>query len=214
MRIILLGAPGSGKGTQARFISERYNIPILSTGDMLRSAVETGTELGLQAKSIINSGALVTDSLVISLVENYIDRKCKDGGIIFDGFPRNIGQAHAMKNIGLKLDCVIEIEIPEEEAINRIIGRRIHPRSGRVYHIKFNPPRIEGKDNYTGDSLITREDDKEETVYKRMVEYNKTTYPLVSYYTKESEDSELRYYRINGIQPITSITENIIALLG
>lgn len=214
MRIVLLGAPGSGKGTQAHFISSRYNIPIVSTGDMLRSAVEAGTELGLQAKSVINSGALVTDNLVIALVEDYIDRKYKNEGIIFDGFPRNIHQAHAIKKIGLKIDYVIEFEIPREEAINRIIGRRVHPESGRVYHIQFNPPRVENIDDYTGELLITREDDKQEIAYKRMVEYSETTYPLVSYYDKESKTSDLTYHRINGMQPMNKITDQIIALLG
>lgn len=182
MRIILLGAPGAGKGTQARFITEKFNIPQISTGDMLRAAVRAGTPLGLQAKEIMEQGKLVSDELIINLVKERIAEPDAKNGFLFDGFPRTIPQAEALCDAGIDIDYVVEIAVNDEEVIERISGRRVHESSGRVYHIKHNPPKVEGKDDVTGESLVQRKDDIEETVRKRLTEYHHSTEPLVSFY--------------------------------
>ena len=185
MRIILLGAPGAGKGTQAQFIMEKYGIPQISTGDMLRAAVKAGSELGKQAKEIMDAGKLVTDELVIALVKERIAQEDCRKGFLLDGFPRTIPQADAMKEAGINVDFVLEFDVPDELIVDRIVGRRVRA-SGRVYHVKFNPPQVEGKDDVTGEELTTRKDDQEETVRKRTVEYHQMTAPLISYYSKEA----------------------------
>src|ERR1700756_2340472 len=187
MRLILLGAPGAGKGTQATFICKRYGIPQISTGDMLRAAVKAGTPLGLQAKAVMASGALVSDDLIINLVKERIAQADCASGFLFDGFPRTIPQADAMKAAGVKLDYVLEIDVPFGDIIERMSGRRSHPASGRTYHVKFNPPKVEGKDDVTGEDLIQREDDKEETVKKRLDVYCAQTRPLIQYYQQGAQ---------------------------
>ncbi len=183
MRLILLGAPGAGKGTQAAFICQKYGIPQISTGDMLRAAVKAGTPLGLQAKAVMDAGALVSDDLIINLVKERIAQPDCAEGFLFDGFPRTIPQADAMKAAGVKLDYVLEIDVPFSDIIERMSGRRSHPASGRTYHIKFNPPKVEGKDDLTGEELIQRKDDEEETVRTRLDVYSQQTRPLVDYYS-------------------------------
>ena len=183
MRLILLGAPGAGKGTQATFICQKYGIPQISTGDMLRAAVKAGTPLGLQAKAVMDSGALVSDDIIIGLVKERITQPDCANGFLFDGFPRTIPQADAMKEAGVKLDYVLEIDVRFDAIIERMSGRRSHPASGRTYHVKFNPPKVAGKDDVTGEELIQREDDKEETVKKRLQVYSDQTRPLVDYYS-------------------------------
>ncbi len=183
MRVILLGAPGAGKGTQATFIKEQFNIPQISTGDMLRAAVKAGTQLGLEAKRFMDSGGLVPDEVIIGLVKERIkDADCQQG-FLFDGFPRTIPQAEAMKQAGVDIDYVVEIDVPDEEIIKRMSGRRTHLSSGRTYHVVFNPPKVAGKDDVTGEDLVQREDDKEETVAKRLEVYHSQTKPLVEYYS-------------------------------
>ena len=181
MRVILLGAPGAGKGTQATFIKEKFNIPQISTGDMLRAAVKAGTQLGLEAKSYMDSGGLVPDAVIIGLVSERIKEADCANGFLFDGFPRTIPQAEAMKAAGVDIDYVVEIDVPDEAIVERMSGRRSHPASGRTYHVKFNPPKVEGKDDVTGEELTTRKDDQEETVRKRLVEYHQMTAPLIGY---------------------------------
>ena len=183
MRLILLGAPGAGKGTQAAFICEKFGIPQISTGDMLRAAVKAGTPLGLQAKAVMDAGQLVSDELIINLVKDRIAQPDCAKGFLFDGFPRTIPQADAMKAAGVKLDYVLEIDVPFEAIIDRMSGRRSHPASGRTYHVKFNPPKVEGIDDVTGEPLVQREDDKKETVKKRLQVYSDQTRPLVDYYS-------------------------------
>ncbi|MGL5781108.1 MAG: adenylate kinase, partial [Plesiomonas shigelloides] len=187
MRIILLGAPGAGKGTQAQFIMEKYGIPQISTGDMLRAAVKAGTELGLQAKAIMDAGQLVTDELIISLVKERIAQEDCCNGFLLDGFPRTIPQADAMKEAGIDVDFVLEFDVPDQVIVERMSGRRVHPASGRVYHVVYNPPKVEGKDDVTGEDLIIRADDEAETVRKRLAIYHEQTEPLVAYYTKEAD---------------------------
>lgn len=182
MRLILLGAPGAGKGTQATFICQKYGIPQISTGDMLRAAVKAGTPLGLEAKKVMDAGGLVSDELIINLVKDRIAQPDCANGFLFDGFPRTIPQADAMKVAGVKLDHVLEIDVPFDAIVERMSGRRSHPASGRTYHVKFNPPKVEGKDDVTGEDLVQREDDKEETVLKRLQVYSDQTRPLVDYY--------------------------------
>lgn len=195
MRIILLGAPGAGKGTQAQFIMEKYGIPQISTGDMLRAAVKAGSELGLKAKEIMDAGKLVTDELVIALVKERITQEdCRDG-FLLDGFPRTIPQADAMKEAGIKVDYVLEFDVPDELIVERIVGRRVHAASGRVYHVKFNPPKVEDKDDVTGEELTIRKDDQEATVRKRLIEYHQQTAPLVSYYHKEADAGNTQYFK-------------------
>src|SRR5204863_8953354 len=181
MRVILLGAPGAGKGTQAAFICQRFGIPQISTGDMLRAAVKAGSPLGVAAKKVMDSGALVSDDIIIGLVKERIAQPDCANGFLFDGFPRTIPQADAMKAAGVKLDYVLEIDVPFADIIERMSGRRSHPASGRIYHVKFNPPKVDGKDDLTGEDLVQREDDKEETVRKRLDVYSQQTRPLVDY---------------------------------
>ncbi|MBN3228982.1 adenylate kinase [Pectobacterium brasiliense] len=214
MRIILLGAPGAGKGTQAQFIMEKYGIPQISTGDMLRAAVKAGTELGKQAKEIMDAGKLVTDELVIALVKERIAQEDCRNGFLLDGFPRTIPQADAMKDAGINVDYVIEFAVPDELIIDRIIGRRVHVASGRVYHVKFNPPKVEGKDDVTGEDLTIRKDDQEDTVRKRLVEYHQQTAPLVSYYQKEAEAGNTRYFKVEGTRKVEEVRAELETILG
>ncbi|AFR02516.1 adenylate kinase [Pectobacterium brasiliense] len=214
MRIILLGAPGAGKGTQAQFIMEKYGIPQISTGDMLRAAVKAGTELGKQAKEIMDAGKLVTDELVIALVKERIAQEDCRNGFLLDGFPRTIPQADAMKDAGINVDYVIEFAVPDELIIDRIIGRRVHAASGRVYHVKFNPPKVEGKDDVTGEDLTIRKDDQEDTVRKRLVEYHQQTAPLVSYYQKEAEAGNTRYFKVEGTRKVEEVRAELETILG
>jgi adenylate kinase len=183
MRLILLGPPGAGKGTQANYIKEKYGIPQISTGDMLRAAVKAGTELGIAAKKIMDAGGLVSDDIIIGLVKDRIKESDCANGFLFDGFPRTIAQADALKAAGVPIDYVVEIDVADEEIVRRMSGRRVHPASGRTYHVVFNPPTVAGKDNETGEDLIQRDDDKEETVKKRLDVYHSQTKPLVKYYS-------------------------------
>ena len=217
MRLILLGAPGAGKGTQATFICQKYSIPQISTGDMLRAAVKAGTPLGIEAKKVMDSGALVSDDLIINLVKERIAQPDCAKGFLFDGFPRTIPQADAMKAAGVKLDYVLEIDVPFEAIIERMSGRRSHPASGRTYHVKFNPPKAEGKDDVTGEQLIQREDDKEETVRKRLEVYSAQTRPLVEYYSswaKAEPDLAPQYRAISGMGGVDEITARAFKALS
>ncbi|MEZ0231729.1 MAG: adenylate kinase [Methylophilaceae bacterium] len=216
MRIILLGAPGAGKGTQATHIKEKFNIPQISTGDMLRAAVKAGTQLGLEAKKFMDAGGLVPDEVIIGLVKERIkDEDCK-AGFLFDGFPRTIPQAEAMKQAGVDIDYVVEIDVPDEAIVERMSGRRSHPASGRTYHVKFNPPKVEGKDDITGEDLVQREDDKEETVQKRLQVYHEQTKQLVGYYSnwaKSGVGGAPKYIMVNGLGEMEKIRDNIFAAL-
>ena len=217
MRLILLGAPGAGKGTQATFICQKYGIPQISTGDMLRAAVKAGTALGLEAKSVMESGGLVSDELIINLVKERIAQADCANGFLFDGFPRTIPQADAMKAAGVKLDYVLEIDVPFEAIIERMGGRRSHPASGRTYHVKFNPPKVEGQDDVTGEPLIQREDDKEETVKKRLEVYSAQTRPLVNYYSQWAENDAAaapKYRAISGMGSVDDITARAFQALS
>ncbi|EWG98284.1 adenylate kinase [Halomonas sp. BC04] len=212
MRLILLGAPGAGKGTQAQFICERYNIPQISTGDMLRAAVKEGSELGLKAKEVMSSGGLVSDDLIIALVKERIAQSDCKNGFLFDGFPRTIPQADAMKEAGVKIDHVLEIAVADEEIVKRLAGRRVHPGSGRVYHIEYNPPRETGKDDVTGEPLIQREDDSESTVRHRLSVYHDQTAPLVDYYKQWAEkdpQAAPAYHRVDGVGSVDEITSQV-----
>ncbi|MDN3553519.1 adenylate kinase [Halomonas almeriensis] len=216
MRLILLGAPGAGKGTQAQFICERFGIPQISTGDMLRAAVKEGSELGLQVKEIMETGGLVSDDLIISLVKERIQQPDCANGFLFDGFPRTIPQADAMKHADVKIDHVLEIAVPDEEIVNRLAGRRVHPESGRVYHVDLNPPKEAGKDDVTGEALIQRDDDSEATVRNRLSVYHDQTAPLVEYYQSwaEQEPSQApRYHRVEGVGSVDDITSQVINAL-
>ena len=216
MRLILLGAPGAGKGTQAAFICEKFGIPQISTGDMLRAAVKAGTPLGLQAKSVMESGGLVSDELIINLVKERIAQPDCAEGFLFDGFPRTIAQADAMKAAGVKLDFVLEIDVPFDAIIERMSGRRSHPASGRTYHVKFNPPKVAGQDDVTGEPLVQREDDKEETVKKRLEVYSQQTRPLVDYYqnwAKADAAQAPQYRAISGMGTVDEITARAFAAL-
>ena len=217
MRLILLGAPGAGKGTQAAFICQKYGIPQISTGDMLRAAVKAGTPLGLQAKAVMDSGALVSDDIIIGLVKERIAEPDCAQGFLFDGFPRTIVQADALKAAGVKLDFVLEIDVPFEAIVERMGGRRSHPASGRTYHVKFNPPKVADKDDETGEALIQRDDDKEETVKKRLEVYSAQTRPLVEYYSSwaQQEPSQAPQYRaISGTGSVEEITARAMAALA
>ncbi len=210
MRIILLGPPGAGKGTQAQFIAKAYQIPQISTGDMLRSAISAGTALGKQVQEIMDSGRLVSDAIVIDLVGDRIAESDCVNGFLFDGFPRTIAQAHALERADICIDHVIEVSVPDEDIVGRMSGRRVHPASGRVYHVIHNPPKTEGKDDLTGETLIQREDDREETVRKRLVVYHEQTAPLIAFYHRLSEEKpSLRYSRINGNASVESIKSAI-----
>ncbi|MGQ4878729.1 adenylate kinase [Billgrantia sp. LNSP4103-1] len=216
MRLILLGAPGAGKGTQAQFICERYKIPQISTGDMLRAAVKEGSELGLKVKEIMTSGGLVSDDLIISLVKERIAQPDCENGFLFDGFPRTIPQADAMKEAGVKIDHVLEIAVADEEIVKRLAGRRVHPGSGRVYHVEYNPPKQEGKDDVTGEPLIQRDDDRESTVRNRLAVYHEQTAPLVDYYRQWAQEEPAAapaYHRVEGVGGVDEITRKVIEAL-
>jgi adenylate kinase len=216
MRLILLGGPGAGKGTQANYIKENYQIPQISTGDMLRAAVKAGTELGLKAKSYMDSGGLVPDDVIIGLVKERIKESDCAKGFLFDGFPRTIPQADAMKEAGVPIDAVVDINVPDEEIIKRMSGRRAHLASGRTYHIVFNPPKEEGKDDVTGEPLVQRDDDKEETVRKRLEVYHDQTEPLIGYYKTWQSTGEAgapKYVRIEGVGKVEEIRSQIFSAL-
>jgi len=213
MRLILLGAPGAGKGTQATFIKEKFNIPQISTGDMLRAAVKAGTQLGLEAKKFMDAGGLVPDEVIIGLVKERIkDADCANG-FLFDGFPRTIPQAEAMKNAGVAIDYVVEIDVPDAAIVERMSGRRSHPASGRTYHVKFNPPKVAGKDDVTGEDLVQRDDDKEEVVLKRLQVYHDQTEQLIGCYSdwaKSGVSGAPQYVKVNGLGELNTIKEEII----
>ncbi|MFT4519026.1 MAG: adenylate kinase [Halioglobus sp.] len=213
MRLILLGAPGAGKGTQAQFICEKYGIPQISTGDMLRAAVKAETELGLAAKKVMDEGGLVSDGIIIGLVKERITEVDCENGFLFDGFPRTIPQAEAMVDAGVDIDHVVEIAVEDEEIVSRLSGRRVHPGSGRVYHVIFNPSKEEGVDDETGDALVQREDDQEDTVRKRLEIYGSQTKPLISFYQSMAGDSAPGYHKINGVGGVESIRDAVFLSL-
>lgn len=215
MRLILLGPPGAGKGTQASYIKQRYGIPQISTGDMLRAHVKAGTTLGAKAKAIMEAGGLVPDDIIIKMVKERLKEDDCKAGYLFDGFPRTLPQAEALKAAGVPLDAVVEIDVPDEEIIRRLSGRRVHVASGRTYHVEFNPPKVPGKDDLTGEDLIQRDDDKEETVKKRLDVYHAQTKPLVKYYADwaASDPAAPRYFKINGVGSVDEITSAIFAAL-
>lgn len=213
MRIILLGPPGAGKGTQAQFICREFGIPQISTGDMLRAAVSAGTELGRRVKEVMDSGALVSDDIIIALVKERISQDDCARGFLFDGFPRTIVQAEALEEVGVDIDVVLEITVPDEEIIKRMSGRRVHPGSGRTYHVLYNPPRKEELDDVTGEPLIQRDDDREETVRERLAVYRDQTEPLIDYYREKAERDKLRYVTVNGLGKVEEIQKEILAAL-
>ena len=216
MRLILLGGPGAGKGTQANYIKERYTIPQISTGDMLRAAVKAGTTLGKEAKKFMDAGGLVPDDVIIGLVKERIKEADCQKGFLFDGFPRTIPQANAMKEAGVPIDAVVEIDVPDQEIIKRMSGRRAHLASGRTYHVVFNPPKVEGKDDVTGEPLIQRDDDKEETVRNRLKVYHDQTEPLVDYYKQWGASGKAgapRHIRIEGVGKVDAIRDQIFKTL-
>ena len=213
MRVILLGAPGAGKGTQAQYISEAFDIPQISTGDMLRAAVKAQTELGMAAKKVMDEGGLVPDDIIIGLVKERIEEDDCANGCLFDGFPRTIAQADTLRTEGIRIDNIVEIDVPDEEIIKRMSGRRVHPASGRTYHVVFNPPAVEGKDDITGEDLVQREDDTEETVRKRLKVYYDQTKPLIGYYRDlalNGSDDAPKYCKVNGIGQVEQIKKDII----
>ncbi len=216
MRIILLGGPGAGKGTQATFITQKYDIPQISTGDMLRAAVKAGTPLGIEAKKVMDSGGLVSDEIIIGLVKERITESDCGNGFLFDGFPRTIAQANALKVANVEIDAVVEIDVDDSEIIKRMAGRRAHLASGRTYHIDYNPPKEEGKDDETGEPLVQRDDDKEETVKARLDVYHSQTAPLIEYYTNASNSSESnapKYVNVNGVGSLDDIRDQIFSSL-
>lgn len=214
MKVILLGGPGAGKGTQAGFVTERYGIPQISTGDMLRAAVKAGTPLGIEAKKVMDAGGLVSDDIILGLVKERTAQDDCQNGFLFDGFPRTLAQADALKEQGVDIDAVVEIDVDDDEIIKRMSGRRVHLASGRTYHLVFNPPKVEGKDNETGEDLIQRDDDQEETVRARLAIYHEQTEPLVEYYSKWSESGKEgapKYIKVEGVGSVDSIKEAIFA---
>ena len=214
MKIILLGAPGAGKGTQAQFLTKAFDIPQISTGDMLRAAIKAGSELGTLAKSVMDAGKLVTDEIIIGLVKERIAQDDCKNGFLLDGFPRTVPQADALKEAGVAIDAVIEIDVPDSEIVKRMSGRRAHLASGRTYHVMYNPPKVEGKDDETGEDLVQRDDDKEEIVLGRLSVYHELTQPLVAYYHGVADaDSSVKYVRIDGTQKIDVVEEQILANL-
>ncbi len=216
MRLILLGGPGAGKGTQSTYIKERYSIPQISTGDMLRAAVKAGTPLGVAAKKIMDEGGLVSDDIIIGLVKERIKEADCAQGFLFDGFPRTIPQADALKEAGVDIDFVVEVAVDDEEIVKRMSGRRVHLASGRTYHVVFNPPKVEGKDDVTGEELVQRDDDKEETVRKRLKVYHDQTEPLVSYYSDLAAQGGKapKYIKVNGIGKVEDVRDEIFKALG
>ncbi len=216
MKLILLGAPGVGKGTQAQYIMEKYDIPQISTGDMLREAVREGSELGKKVKEVMDKGALVTDGIILDLVRERIQKDDCNNGFLFDGFPRTIPQARALLDQGIEIDCVLEINVSDDEIVSRLSGRRMHPESGRVYHVTNNPPKVEGKDDVTGEPLIQRDDDKEETIAERLSVYRKQTEPLVSFYKDLSNKrgGRLSFHTIDGLGDTDDIKAVIFDILG
>ena len=215
MRTILLGAPGAGKGTQAQYIAEKYGIPQISTGDMLRAAVKAKTELGLQVEQVMASGGLVTDDIIIALVKERIQEPDCANGFLFDGFPRTIPQAQAMIDESVEIDVVLEIDVPDDEIVKRLGGRRVHLNSGRIYHVEFNPPKVAGKDDETGEDLIQRDDDKEGTVRNRLAVYHEQTEPLVNFYTElSSAGNNVHVIKVNGVASVEQIKSEIIASLN
>jgi len=216
VRLILLGPPGAGKGTQAAYIMEKYNIPQISTGDMLRAAVKAGSELGRQAKSFMDSGGLVPDDVIIGLVKERIQENDCKNGFLFDGFPRTIPQADALREAGVEIDFVVEIDVDDEEIIKRLSGRRVHPDSGRTYHIDFNPPKTAGIDDVTGEPLIQRDDDKEDTIKKRLEVYHEQTELLVEYYSTQAQNvsnTSPKYVKVSGVGSLDAIKEKIFDAL-
>lgn len=214
MRLILLGAPGAGKGTQAQYICEKYGIPQISTGDMLRAAVKAQTELGIAAKTVMDAGGLVSDEIIIGLVKERILESDCASGFLFDGFPRTIPQAEAMVEAGVSIDHVVEIAVADEEIVARLSGRRVHPGSGRVYHVRYNPPQEEGLDDETGEPLVQRDDDTEETVRKRLEIYSSQTSPLIDFYQSLSGDDAPAYTRVEGVGSVEAIRDKVIEALG
>ena len=213
MRVILLGSPGSGKGTQAQFITEKYAIPQISTGDMLRAAVREGTELGKAAKKIMDEGGLVSDDIILGLIKDRINHEDCNNGFLLDGFPRTIAQAEGLQAMGVQVDHVLEISVADDEIIKRMIGRRVHLESGRTYHTEFNPPKIADKDDKTGEPLIQRDDDKEETVKKRLNVYHLQTKPLVGFYQTLADDDKVKFGSIAGVGTVADITDRVFAAL-
>lgn len=213
MRVILLGAPGAGKGTQAQFIMEHFGIPQVSTGDMLRAAVKEGSPLGLKVRDVMASGQLVSDDLIIELVKERIARPDCASGFLFDGFPRTIAQAEALRNAGVPIDHVVEIDVPDSVIVDRLTGRRVHPGSGRVYHVTHNPPRVSGHDDQTGEELVQREDDREQTVRQRLEVYHNQTAQLVGYYGAQA-DGVTRYHRIGGVGAVDAVRAQVLAALS
>ncbi len=215
MKIILLGAPGAGKGTQAQFLTKEFDIPQISTGDMLRAAIKAGTELGKLAKSFMDTGRLVTDEIIIGLVKERITQDDCKKGFLLDGFPRTVPQADALKDAGVAIDAIIEIDVADEEIVKRMSGRRAHLSSGRTYHLVYNPPKVEGKDDETGEELVQRPDDKEEIVLDRLKVYHEQTRPLVDYYSAEAaENSALKYIRVDGTQTIDAVEKEVLSQLS
>jgi adenylate kinase len=212
MRIILLGSPGSGKGTQAQFITQKYAIPQISTGDMLRAAVREGTPLGVEAKKVMDAGGLVSDDIILGLIKERITQADCQNGFLLDGFPRTIAQAEGLEKMGVIIDNVIEIVVADEEIVKRMAGRRVHTQSGRTYHVLFNPPKIEGIDDLTGEPLILRDDDKEETVRKRLSVYHEQTKPLVGYYSAAGQN--VQFASIEGVGSVDEITAKVFAVLN
>lgn len=214
MRIILLGAPGAGKGTQAQFLMGKFGIPQISTGDMLRAAIKAGTELGLAAKKVMDEGKLVSDEIIIGLVKERVAQPDCQKGFLLDGFPRTIPQADAMKEAGIQVDHCIEFDVDDEIIVQRMGGRRVHPGSGRVYHVSYNPPKEEGKDDVTGEELVIRPDDEEATVRKRLGVYHEQTKPLVDYYKGEADSGNCQYHKLDGTKEVQAVSEQLSELLG
>jgi adenylate kinase len=214
MRIILLGAPGAGKGTQAQFLMNKYGIPQISTGDMLRSAIKEGSELGLAAKEVMDAGQLVSDDIIIGLVKERIAKEDCRNGFLLDGFPRTIPQADAMRENGVIVDHVIEFDVPDDVIVERMSGRRVHPASGRVYHVQYNPPKVAGKDDDTGEDLVIRADDEEATVRKRLAIYHEQTELLVGYYRHAAAAGETQYHYVDGTKPVDEISAKLVEFLG
>ncbi|MEM9604353.1 MAG: adenylate kinase [Pseudomonadota bacterium] len=209
MRIILLGGPGAGKGTQAQFICDAFGIPQISTGDMLRAAVKAGTPLGVEAKKIMDAGGLVSDDIIVGLVKERLQEPDCANGCLFDGFPRTLAQADALADAAIDIDHVVEIAVDDDEIVKRMSGRRVHPGSGRTYHVQFNPPKSEGVDDVTGEALIQRDDDQEDTVRERLAVYHQQTAPLISYYSDRAANSAQGYTRVDGVQPVDTVRDAI-----